>query len=350
MIMAKKKITNEMKEMADLQLKSLQKQIEYDTKDLTVELLVNKFKKGDFFIPSYQRQFIWKPKNKDMFIESVLLGLPIPFMFFGDCEDGKMEVIDGAQRMQTLVEFVDSKLKLKNLDKLSTLKGFTFKDLPEAHQRKFMNKYLRVVMLDESTTSDVKQDLFNRINTRGEKANDSEIRRGSYTGRLSDFIEECTRNTNFIMLCPIPTHKELRYERFELVLRFFAYENDYLSFEHDVNKFLDNFLIENMDSFDEETYRNDFDTMLEFVKNTFPNGFAKTATGKTTPRVRFEALSVGVALALKIKPTLSVNDISWIESEEFKEHTTSDASNNQGKLKARVEFVRDELLKRDTTA
>lgn len=346
--MANKKITNEMKEKADLQLKSLQKQIEYDTRDLTVELLVDKFRKGDFFIPSYQRRFIWKAKNKDMFIESVLLGLPIPFMFFGDCEDGKMEVIDGAQRMQTLVEFVDNKLKLKNLDKLSALKGFAFKDLPKAHQRKFLNKYLRVVMLDESTTADVKQDLFNRINTRGEKANDSEIRRGSYTGRLSDFIEECTRNSKFILLCPMPQYKELRYERFELVLRFFAYENDYLNFRHDVNKFLDDFLIENMDNFDEETYKKDFDTMLDFVQKTFPNGFAKTATAKTTPRVRFEALSVGVALALKINPTLSVDDISWIESKEFKKHTTSDASNNQGKLKARVEYVRDRLLTRDT--
>lgn len=268
-------------------------------------------------------------------------------MFFGDCDDGKMEAIDGAQRMQTLVEFVDNKLKLKNLDKLSALKGFSFKDLPEAHQRKFMNKYLRVVMLDERTTSDVKQDLFNRINTRGEKANDSEIRRGSYTGKLSDFIEECTYNPKFIKLCPIPQHKELRYERFELVLRFFAYENNYLKFGHDVNKFLDNFLIENMNSFNEEIYRKDFETMLEFVQNTFPNGFAKTATAKTTPRVRFEAISVGVALALKIKSNLLVHDISWIESEKFKEHTTSDASNNQGKLKARVEYVRDELLKRD---
>ena len=54
-----------------------------------------------------------------------------------------MEVIDGAQRMQTLVQFVDNKLKLNNLDKLSLLKGFLFEDLPEAQQRKFLNKYLK---------------------------------------------------------------------------------------------------------------------------------------------------------------------------------------------------------------
>jgi len=342
--MAKRKVTNEMKVAADLQLKELQKQIEYDTKDLPVELLVDKFLKGDFFVPNYQRQFIWKPKNKDMFIESVLLGLPIPFMFFGDCEDGRMEVIDGAQRMQTLVQFVENKLTLSNLEKLTTLKGFSFKDLTEAQQRKFLNKYLRVVVLDEDTTNDVRQDLFNRINTRGEKANDSEIRRGSYTGRLCDFIEVCSKDEVFIRLCPIPEKKAKRYERFELILRFFAYVNDYMSFVHDVNKFLDKFLIDNMESFDEEQYKSDFKNMLTFVGKNFPNGFAKTATSNTTPRVRFEAISVGTALALREQKDLKVSNVDWIYSDEFKMHTTTDASNNQGKLRARIEFVKEKLL------
>lgn len=74
-------------------------------------------------------------------------------------------------------------------------------------------------------------------------------------------------------------------------------------------------------------------------------GFAKTENAKSTPRVRFEALAVGVALALREKPNLSVTDIDWINSEKFKEYTTSDASNNEGKLKLRVEYVRDQLLK-----
>ncbi len=345
--MAKKKITTELKNIADIQLKEMQKQIDYDTKDLTVELLVNKFIKGEFFIPNYQRQFIWKSKNRDMFIESVLLGLPIPFMFFGDCEDGRMEIIDGAQRMQTLVQFVNNELILKDLDKLPSLKGFKFNDLPDTQQRKFLNKSLRVVILDEDTTNDVKQDLFNRINTRGEKANDSEIRRGSYPGKLSSFIEECSKNEKFITLCPIPEKKALRYERFELILRFFAYANNYMEFTHDVNKFLDKFLIDNMETFEVTQYKSDFENMLDFVEKHFPNGFAKTKTAKTTPRVRFEAIAVGTILALREQPYLEVDNVDWVESKAFKEHTTTDASNNQGKLRARVQYVRDKLLKRD---
>ena len=85
--------------------------------------------------------------------------------------------------------------------------------------------------------------------------------------------------------------------------------------------------------------------MCEFVRNTFPFGFAKTQNATTTPRVRFEAISVGVVLALRINPTLKVDNVAWIDSEDFEEYTTSDASNNQGKLKRRVEYVRDQLLK-----
>lgn len=344
--MAKKqRFSNEQKEIAEHQLKTLQKQIDYDTKDYPVELLVNKFNKKHFFIPDYQRKFIWLSKNRSLFIESVLLGLPIPFMFFGDCESGRMEIIDGAQRMQTLVEFVNNKLKLNNLKKLTTLNGFLFMDLSEAQQNKFLNKSLRVVVLEENTPNDIRQDLFNRINTTGIPAKDSEVRRGSFPGKLTDFIEECTKNELFINLCPLSQKQVNRHERFEFVLRFFAYLNNYQKFVHSVNSFLDDFLVNNLSNFNQEVFEKEFNDMLVFVKKYFPYGFAKGSTGKSTPRVRFEAIAVGVGLALRENPSLTVKDVNWIESKEFKNHTTTDASNNQGKLVGRIEYVRDQLLK-----
>ena len=125
----------------------------------------------------------------------------------------------------------------------------------------------------------------------------------------------------------------------------FAYSNCYLEFDHAVKDFLDEFLIKNQDTFDEAAYTSEFTAVLTFVENNFPFGFAKTKTSKITPRVRFEALSVGVALALRQNPTLTVSNVDWMKSDEFRRLTTSDASNNQGKLKERVEYVRDQLLK-----
>ena len=338
------KIITELIEKAELQIKEYQKQIEYDTKDYTIEHLVDKFNKNDFFIPQYQRKFVWRPKNKSLFIESVLLGLPIPFMFFAGCEDGRLEIVDGAQRMQTLVEFVGNKLRLSNLEKLTYLNGFKFQNLTVAQQRKFNNKAFRVIVLDEKTTQDVRQDLFNRINTSGMKATDSEVRRGSYPGPLTTFIEKCTENVDFIRLCPVSNGKDLRQERFELVLRFFAYLNNYQDFVHNVNGFLNKFLIKNLEAFDEKQYEEDFVRMLAFVDANFEFGFAKTKRASTTPRVRFEALSVGIALALRENPNLTVDNVDWLQSAEFKKLTTSDASNNQNKLVGRIEYVRDKLL------
>src|SRR5699024_3945438 len=226
-LMAKKKITIEQITMAETQLQTMQRQVDYDTKDYTVELLLFKFERGDFFIPDYQRQYVWKANNRSLFIESVLLELPILFMFSGGCDDGRLEIIDGAQRMQTLNEFVSGKMRLSRLPKLNLLDGFSFSDLATATQRKFLNRTFRVVVLDEKTTPDIRQDLFNRINTSGVKASDSEVRRGSYPGPLTDFVEKCCRNELFVTLRPVSKSKAVRQERFELVLRFFAYLYNY---------------------------------------------------------------------------------------------------------------------------
>ena len=101
-------ISMDEKQAADLQIKEMQKQIDYDTKDFTIELLIEKFKKKDFFIPSYQRDFVWQTKNKTLFLESIFLGLPIPFMFFADCENGKQEVIDFILKIYQMLSNVNS--------------------------------------------------------------------------------------------------------------------------------------------------------------------------------------------------------------------------------------------------
>ena len=342
--MARKKLTKEQIAQGDIQLNECQNEIDYDTKDFTLELLASKFKKGDFYIPEYQREYIWRSKNKSLFIESILLGLPIPFMFMADCDDGRLEIIDGAQRIQTIMSFLNGEIKLNGLQKLTALNGFKYEDLPVSQQRRLNNRTFRIVILDKKTTDEVRQDLFNRINTTGIKATASEVRRGSYPGKLTSFIESCCTNEKFKKLCPIPESKENRHERFELVLRFYAYLYNYQNFVHNVYSFLDDFLVTNLNDFDENKYQSDFTNMLNFVENHFEYGFAKTKTAKTTPRVRFEALAVGTALALKERSNLNVNNVDWINSDEFKELTTSDASNNQNKLVSRIEFVRDKLL------
>ena len=124
----------------------------------------------------------------------------------------------------------------------------------------------------------------------------------------------------------------------------------YQDFRHDVANFLNNYLDEmNEQEFDKESYLKSFNDMVSFVNKNFPLGFRKEASNNSTPRVRFEAISVGVHLALRENPSLTTPIMNWLNSEGFKIQTTSDASNNPNRLKDRIEFVRNGLLGQLTT-
>ena len=304
---------------------------------------MKEFQAGRFYIPPYQREFIWQDHHRNNFIESVILGFPIPMMFIAEVDDGRLEIVDGAQRIQTLEQFLNNDLRLKKLKKLTTLNGLVFSDLPISHQRRLGARALRLVVLEVSTTAEIRYEIFKRVNTSGEKARASEVRRGAYSGPFMKFIEKCAKDPLFVQLCPITEPLRLRREGEELVLRFFAYSDHYREFRHDVEKFLDGYVEDNMSNFDRDRMEAEFTRMLTFVEKHFPYGFAKDHGSKITPRVRFEAISVGVNLALREEPALIPSSTSWLESDEFRLHTTTHASNSSKRLRGRIEFVRNAL-------
>lgn len=344
-------ITNEMISEAEAQIKELRKEVDYDTRDYAIDFLVQQFKDDEFYIPDeYQRQYIWQKSHKNKFIESILLGLPIPFMFFSDTDDGRCEIIDGAQRTCTLEEFMNGDLTLEGLTKLTKLNGFSYDNLPDYYKRKFKKTTMRIIVLSDDTTVDIRKEIFNRINTTGVKANASEVRRGSYAGPFMDFLKSCTNNPLFIKNCPVSAMSKKRYEDLELVIRFFAFLNNIDGFSHRVDDFLDDYVKSVPNDFDRKKYHNEFLGMLTFVDKYFPNGFKKKTTSKSTPRVRFEAISVGVALALRENPDLVPASMAWLDSSEFKFHTTTHASNSVTRVKGRVKYVKDMLLNGDSDA
>ena len=165
-------------ERSSKQISEKKQDIKFDTRDYVVAYLVNQYELNEFYIPlEYQRKFIWSDRDKCFFIESILMGLPIPFMFFADTKDGRTEIVDGAQRTQTLVQFCQNDLELQGLQILTESNGFRFKDLDQAIQRKFLNTNIRVVFLEEGTTEKVRQEIFKRINTGGQQAKAAEVRR-----------------------------------------------------------------------------------------------------------------------------------------------------------------------------
>ena len=134
----------------EMQLRETQTSIGYDTKEYVVEVLVNRFKKNLFYIPEYQRQFVWNKTRQSRFIESLMMGLPIPFMFGITNENGRTEILDGAQRLNTISAFISGDLKLQDLDRMDLLNGLYFSQLPAAQQNKLLDRSIRMVILPDT--------------------------------------------------------------------------------------------------------------------------------------------------------------------------------------------------------
>jgi hypothetical protein len=345
-------VTTERINEAEAEIRDKQKPVDYDTKEYPVEILVQKYIHGlsddtnELFIPDYQREMAWDDARQSKFIESVLLGLPIPYIFVADIADAeneaRLEIIDGTQRIRALARFLNNELKLEGLKKLMKLNNFRFSDLLLPRQRRFKRTTLRMIQLTEKATEDIRRDMFERINTGSVELNEMEKRRGIDGGPFLHFIEQLSKFSEFRSLCPFSEALVNRREPEEFVLRFFAYLNNYQNFNRQVNEFLNEYS-KNI-SFDEVSMKNEFESMLQFVNKYFPNGFRKGQKHTTTPRIRFEAIAVGTALALRENGDLIPVSMEWLDSEEFKFHTTSDASNSRPKVKNRIEYVRDQLL------
>lgn len=338
---------------AERQIVEQSKRIEFYLTEYTIEILAQKMRNGDFFIPSYQRAFTWEHERKSKFIESVLMGLPIPFLFFWEMpETGQLEIVDGSQRLRTIEEFILGDLVLGDLDQLSLLAGFRFRDLPESRQRKIKNRSIRGIVLNEHADSQSRFDLFERINTGSKIANKAEVRRGALGGPFLELVIKLAKEKIFHELAPLSKKLIDEREREELITRFFAYGDGLEGYRDRVAEFVFEYTKEMNKEFEKspeliDIYQDRFLNTMTFIAHNFPQGFRRTPKGKATPRSRFEAISVGSYLALKERPALfeqTVHVENWLNSKEFKDIIGADGANAIGRLHGRIHFVRDRLL------
>lgn len=340
---------------AEAQIVEQSKRIDFYLTEYSVELLATKMRNGEFEVPLYQREFTWESERKSRFIESVVMGLPIPFLFFWERpETGKLEVVDGSQRLRTLEDFLLGDFRLGDLDVLSLMAGFRFRDLPASRQRKIKNRSIRGIVLNEHADEQSRFDLFERINTGSLVANKAEIRRGALAGPFVDLVISLAKDEAFVRLAPVSAQQVKLREREELVTRFFAYGDGLDAYRDRVSPFLFDYTKRMNARFTDhpeevEAYRSRFTDMLAFVARTFPAGFRRAATGTATPRARFEAIAIGSFLALRERPGLGVDPAgvrAWVDSDEFRKVVGSDGANAIGRLTGRLHFVRDRLLGR----
>lgn len=328
------------------------RRIEFYMTEYSVELLAEKMAREELVIPAYQREFTWEPARKSRFIESLVMGLPIPFLFFWEMENGKLEIVDGSQRLRTLQEYILGDLQLIGLEALPSLNGTRFSDLSPSRQRKIKNRSIRGIILNEHADDQARFDMFERINTGSKQANTAEVRRGALRGPFLDLVVELARLPLFSQLAPVSGKSQRERIPEELVTRFFAYGDGLDDYKENPAQFLFEYTRRMNEAFEADAelinvYRERFTRMLDFVQRAFPLGFRKPSNPNSTPRARFEAIAIGTHRALEEKPDLfddPPNTDVWLNGDEFGDVTTSDAANVKSKLIRRIDFVKQALV------
>ena len=371
--------TNDLQQLEE-QIYAKRREVRYDMRDLTVEYISDKYKDGInysgvdeserkyieikrniLYVPEYQREFTWDEKRSSKLIESILLGLPIPFIFVAENQDGAWEIVDGSQRIRTIHAFVNNELKLTGLQSLNLANNCYFEDLDKSRKGKFLDTALRLIILSEETTEDIKKDMFERINRGSDLLKSMEKRKGIYTGEFTRFIYKYVENNkDFNELLKVDRWLENRQEKQELLLRFFAFseKNAYTkgvggSLSDYLDKFLEkkNLELSNIENVEAElnNYEEKINAVVKVVKDKFPFGFRHKINPQTKRSV-FEAISVGTWLAIKSqKLSTEITDeiiLEQLNSEEIKKYThTANHVHKKEKLVGRIEFVRNFLIR-----
>jgi hypothetical protein len=375
--MDKKKV-----ELSEEQIYELRKTVRYDIRELTIEIIVNKYIKGEnydpevkdenadfyncIYVPEYQRDFTWDAVRQSRFIESVILGLPIPLIFVAENKDSAWEIVDGSQRARTLNAFLSNELCLVSLDKLNRLNGFYFSDLDKSRQGKIKDTPIRMIVLSEDADDQVKKDMFERINRGSDLLKPMEKRKGIYIGEFRDFIyDKCAKVELFSKLTPIDRWLVNRQEKEELILRFFAFSDGYANYPNNtgVSNFLDDYLDKKNKALEKlspekrkqelENYFKQFTSTLNFAENYSEYGFRRTHNPQTK-RVIFEAIAVGINSALKETPDVTFSKRKMQEllnSKTFIDYTSGNVGNKKAYSKeqiiGRIEYIKKGILKND---
>jgi len=192
-------------------------QIRIHTKHYSLRQIVDMIADKDVDLaPDFQRQYVWKDWQRWGLIESLLLGIPLPSFYFNEDPDGRLQVVDGVQRLTTIYNFVkgdtdegthpdedrsravNRSFRLGSLTYLHDLEGRAFGELDGAFRRRLLGSQFVAHVIDPQTPYRVKFDIFRRINTGGSPLSAQEIRHCMSGARSRMFLKQLGEDADFV--------------------------------------------------------------------------------------------------------------------------------------------------------
>ena len=201
--------------------------------DYSVQYLYELIKRGKIVLEvPFQRKQIWKADQASSLLESIIMNVPIPPLYFAEEENGNWLVLDGLQRLSSITNYYDNEFPMKSLEVLSDLNGMKYKDLPPKARSLLDDGMLRVNVIKKDSHRDIKYDIFMRLNRGAVTLNYQELRNCMYRGNLNDAAKElCGENRDFLKILKQKKPHQ-RYLDVEFIIRYFAFSDNIIKDEN----------------------------------------------------------------------------------------------------------------------
>ncbi len=305
--------------------------------DFDVEGLVRRLDRGDIEIPEFQRTYVWNQKRASRFVESLLMGLPVPGIFlYRDKGSQTLRVIDGQQRLLSLQAFYSGKFpgsqrkfKLKGLGQNSRFEGHAYEELQAQDRRRLNDSIIHASIIQQEAPDDdgtSQYTLFERLNTTSTPLYPQEIRAAIYWGSFNNFILALNENESWKTLYG---NKSARKRDEELILRFLALYFRSDQYQPPMKSFLNQFMSENreMELYDESTMRDVFNLTVNVILEKLGEKAFKPR--RALNAALQDSLMIAIARRLKegrINADITDQYMSLTQNEEFGELIDSQTS------------------------
>lgn len=213
--------------------------------DWTTETIYNQISKDNINMnPEFQRRDAWDDKTKSKLIESLMLGFPVPQIILAEIKRNKYIVIDGKQRLITICQFFNGRLKLKGLDVLETLNGHSYEEIGNStnndkYATAFDNSVIRTVVIRSWPSEQFLYSVFLRLNTGSKQLSPQELRQALHPGPFLSFLDERTANSKQLQYVLNNNGPDARMRDIELALRYYGFKYYHKDYNGNLKEFLD---------------------------------------------------------------------------------------------------------------
>ena len=330
--------------------------LQTDKLDMSFGEIMNMYERDEIIInPDFQRLYRWTDYQKTRFIESVIIGIPIPPIFVAEDSQGRWEVVDGLQRLSTIFSFFGV---LKNMpeknnwmlgagDMIQTLDGFTCNTLPLKIQLNIKRSSFRIEIIKWNSQYDLRFELFNRLNTGGTPLTNQEIRNSLYrsiSSKFNDYLKKLSAYQNFVDVVDIPKEKVDQLYLEELVLRFMSLYRNRQHVNKSIALHMTDFMKQCVESnnFKYDQYSQIFKKTFDILRGV-GTGIFNSANREFSTAI-YDTTTIGIAENIHLysekKPIVIREKINEVKSDAvYQKMVRSGGNNSVQRVKKRLEFA-----------